>query len=78
MPWLDIFLTEIRIAKLAEHGLTFADVESAVFNPIGDDVSDSTGRPIRFGHATDGRKIAVVFEKIDEITIEVFTAYEVK
>lgn len=36
-----------------------------------------SGRPILFGYSVDGRKIAVVYEQIDDRTIYPITAYEV-
>ncbi|HEY0008103.1 MAG TPA: hypothetical protein VGB55_05225 [Tepidisphaeraceae bacterium] len=65
-------------AYIGQHSLTRDDVVNVVCNPTGEDTSDSSGRPIRFGFALDGRAVAVVFERVDEITILPITAYEVK
>ena len=79
MPWHDVFWNDDVEAYMALHGLTYEDVENAICRPDGEDVSDSSGRPIRFGRAMDGRKIAVVFEVLDDnVTVYPITAYEVK
>jgi uncharacterized DUF497 family protein len=68
-------------AHIAEHGLTPEEVESVLF---GDgttfDVSDSSGRPVAFGHTVTGRFIVVVFDVLnvaDPLIIRPITAYEV-
>ena len=78
MPWLDIYWDIETEQHIAQHGLTLADVRNAIFNPIGEVVSDSSGRPLCFGLAIDGRKIGVVYELIDDITVLPITAFEVK
>ena len=45
--------------------------------PTGSNVSHSSGQPILFGYAFDGRYIAVVYSEVDEDTIYPITAYEV-
>jgi uncharacterized DUF497 family protein len=68
-------------AHVAEHGLTPEEVESALFDANTTfDVSDSSGRPIAFGHTNSGRFIAVVFEVLspaDPCVIRPITAYDV-
>ncbi len=88
MPWFDvrwIFPEDVadeadsNVAHIAEHGLAVDDVEWALQNPASDEEeSDSTGRPLVFGPAADGRLIAVVFEWIDEVTVYPITAYRVE
>jgi uncharacterized DUF497 family protein len=68
-------------AHIAEHGLTAAEVESALFagNTMFD-VSESSGRPIAFGTTDTGRFVAIVFEILnlaDPLIIRPITAYEV-
>ena len=77
MDWLDVYWDDETVAHVAEHGLTPDDYENALRNPIGEDVSDSSGRPMRFGFALDGRKIAVLFEWIDRVTVLPITAFVV-
>jgi len=68
-------------AHIAEHDLTAAEVESALFDENTTfDLSDSSGRPIAFGSTETGRFIAVVFEVLnlsDPLIIRPITAYEV-
>lgn len=49
-----------------------------VFNPLDRDTSRSSGLPIVFGFTPDGRYVLVVYEQIDEITIDPVTAYDVE
>ena len=67
-----------NIEHIAANGLTPDDVEEAVFNPVGHDVSRSSGLPIVFGFALDGRYILVVYELIDRHTVFPVTAFEVE
>ena len=80
MPYFD-FIWETtdggNVAHIAEHGLTPEDIEPIVLNPDRLRVSRSSGRPIAFGCAEDGREIAVVYEHIDECTVYPITAFEV-
>jgi uncharacterized DUF497 family protein len=68
-------------AHIAEHGLTPAEVESALFDDgTTFDVSDSSGRPIAFGMTATGRFIVVVFEVLnpaDPLILRPITAYDV-
>jgi uncharacterized DUF497 family protein len=69
-----------NVQHVAEHGLTVEEVESAVADRGGwTDESRSSGRPITFGTTHTGRRIAVVWEHMDDdpLTIYVVTAYEV-
>ena len=45
---------------------------------MGHDVSESTERPIVFGYTAAGRRIAVVYEVVDSITVYPITAYDVE
>ncbi len=68
-------------AHIAEHGLTPAEVESALFDDgTTFDVSNSSGRPIAFGLTATGRFIAVVFEVLnpaDPLVLRPIAAYDV-
>ena len=66
-----------NIAHLAEHDVSPEEAEEALREPVATDVSRSTGRPIAFGLTRAGRKLAVVYEQIDRITVCPITAYEV-
>jgi hypothetical protein len=58
-----------NVEHVAQHGLTFEDVEHALENPLSDQ-EDSD--------ACDGRVIAVVFERLDDVTIYPITAFVVE
>ena len=80
MPYFD-FIWELtddgNAAHIAEHGLQPEDIEPIVLDPDRLSVSRSSGRPIAFGTALDGRFIAVIYEQIDECTVYPITAFEV-
>ena len=67
-----------NIAHIAEHHLTPDDVETVLSNPIAEDISRSSGRPLVFGFTSDGRFIVVVYEELDKQTIYPITAYEIE
>jgi len=67
-----------NIAHIAEHDLTPEDVEEVLLNPLGHDVSRSSGRPIVYGFTADGRYILVVYEQLDRYTVYPITAYEIE
>lgn len=81
MVWFDYLWlegVEGNLEHVAEHDLTPEVVEYVIENYEAERVSRSSGRPMRFGHATDGRYIAVVFEWIDDVTVYPVTAFEVE
>ena len=81
MPWFDYLWLEGKdgnIAHIAEHGLTADDVEYAFEHYLSERMSESSGRPMRFGFTPDGRYVAVVFERLDSVTVYPVTAYEVE
>jgi hypothetical protein len=41
-------------------------------------MSRSSGRPVAFGYIPDGRYILVVYDELDEDTVQVITAYPVR
>lgn len=67
-----------NIEHIAEHNLEPEDVEEVLWNPIGHDTSYSTGRPIAYGFAPDGRYVLVVYEYLDAETVYPITAYEIE
>ena len=82
MDYLSIFWDEANdpdgnVEHLAEHGLDIEDVEYVLSEPSHEGHSQSSGLPVVWGHTPDGRRIIVVYEKIDTHTIRVVTAYEV-
>jgi uncharacterized DUF497 family protein len=69
-----------NVAHIAENGLTVDDVEEVLLNPLNPvDRGRSSGRPMTFGYLQDGRRIAVVWELVDDmlLTVRPVTAYEV-
>jgi uncharacterized DUF497 family protein len=81
MAWFEFIWLEGdegNIEHIAEHGISMDDFEHVFDNYSDEDVSRSSGRPLRFGYTEDGRYIAVVFEWIvDDVEILPVTAYEV-
>jgi hypothetical protein len=65
-----------NVQHIAEHGLAPEDVEHALQNCSPAETSRSSGLPLIFGFALDGRLIVVVYEPIDDRTIYPVTAYE--
>jgi hypothetical protein len=81
MAWFDYLWLEGEdgnIEHIAEHNLTPDDIEYVMENFIAERTSRSSGRPMRFGFAPDGRYVAVVFEWMDDVTVYPVTAYEVE
>jgi uncharacterized DUF497 family protein len=66
-----------NIERIAEHDLTIEDVEHVLKNPTEEGFSKSSGLPVMWGYAPDGRHIIVVYEEIAENTVRVITANEV-
>ncbi len=66
------------MAHLAAHDVTIEDFQAIVNHPAELGASRTSGRPIAFGFAADGRFLACVYEPIDETTIIPVTAYEVE
>ena len=62
--------------KCAQHGLTQDDVEYVFGRPTKKATSRSSGRPLWEGRLPDGRRVVVIFEWIDDITVYPVTAFE--
>ena len=67
-----------NVRHLAEHDITKGEVIQVLANPLGRDVSRSSGRPIMFGETTAGRLIAVVYQEIDRHTVYPITAFDIE
>ena len=78
MPWVDIIWTDENEAHIAENGVEAADVEHVIRNPIGSGVSRSSARPFIVGYTPHRRKIIVVYEEIDAVTVYPITAFELE
>lgn len=78
MGWDTIIWDETdggNVDKVRQHGLTVDDVENAIIDPVSYGISRSSGLPILWGLAIDGRLIIVAYEEIDEFTIRPVTAW---
>lgn len=68
-------------AYIAEHEVTPEEVEEVLCDPhSGDDVSRSSGRPMRFGWTSTGKHIVVIYEFEDDdgfLIARPVNAYEV-
>ena len=82
MPWFELIWEwdeeDGNVAHIAEHGLSPEDVEEVFEHPIRYEKSRSSGRAMVFGYSNDGRRIAVVYEQLDDTTVYPVTAYEVE
>lgn len=68
--------TERAIEKVLEHGLTMSDAEEIVDTAYEETTSRSSGLPMRFGYAIDGRHCTLVFRWENRTEVSVVTAYE--
>jgi len=78
---LDIIWTEGsdgNIAHLAEHDVSPEEAEEVLREPTSVTTSRRSGRPIAFDFTSTGRQLAVVYEKIDHVTVYPITAYEIE
>jgi uncharacterized DUF497 family protein len=83
MPFLQIYwdLDEDphgNVQHIAEHDVSKEEVEEVLEHPEGIERSRTTGLLIAFGETTTGRLLAVVYEKIDDVSVYPVTAYEVE
>ena len=64
--------------KVEQHGLTSEDWEFVFENYEKEEISRSSGRPIRIGETCDGRRVCAVFEWIeDNWAVFPITGYEI-
>jgi uncharacterized DUF497 family protein len=66
-----------NVRHCAEHGVTPEEVEQVFENILDTDRSRTSGRPVVFGLTNAGRHLMVVFEIVDDSTVNPITAYEV-
>lgn len=76
MSWLDVIWTGLALEKIAAHGVTTDEVEHVILHASAEGRSRSSGLPTYAGFTAAGRRLYVVFRRIDAATIEVVTAYE--
>lgn len=67
-----------NVEHLAEHGISPEEAQDVLANSISTSQSRGSGRPIAFGYTRHGRKLAVVYERIDKITVYPITAFDVE
>ena len=67
-----------NVQHILEYGLSIEDVEEVLENPTSEGTSTSTACPCAWGYTLEGQYIIVVYDQIDEDTIRVRTAYEVR
>ena len=80
MPWYDfIWNPEAggNAAHIAEHGISIEDADLIVCRPLATGLTRATGRPMATGFTADHRRIVVIYEVIDPVTVFVITAFEV-
>jgi uncharacterized DUF497 family protein len=67
-----------NVQHIAEHGVEMDEVEKVLLAAEEVHASNSSGRPIVFGETSTGKRIAVVFDVIDENPLVIYpvTAYE--
>ena len=66
-----------NVQHCAKHGVRKEEVEDVLDNPLDEDISRSSGRPVAFGDTSTGRHLMVVYEQIDADTVYPVTAYDV-
>ncbi len=66
-----------NVEHVLQHGVSPDDVEHVLSHAQSEGYSRSTGLPVAWGYTLDGRYVIVVYDRIDEDTIRVITAYEV-
>ncbi len=76
MRHLQFIWTHENEQHLAEHGVTPQEAEEVVRDPARTEFSKSSGRPIAMGYTTAGRWLAVVYERVDGVTVYPITAFE--
>jgi hypothetical protein len=64
------------VKHLADNGVTPEEAEQVLAEPVEHGRSRSSGRPIVFGYTAAGRRLAVVYEQVDAITVYPITVYE--
>lgn len=75
MPWFDFFWTPDVIAKIGERGITQEEVEELLSAGGPFEASARSGLPMVRGEVSTGRYLIVIFRWLDDITIEVVTAF---
>ncbi len=77
MAYFEFIWNDALTEHIAEHDVSPEEFQDIVCNPVSTAKSDSSGLPVAFGYAQDGRYIIAIYELLDEITVLPVTAYEV-
>lgn len=78
MPYFHVFLWDgENDSHIAAHGVTTDEFEYVVLNARTKEFSHSSGRPIVFGETASGRRLACIYEEIDDIMCYPITAYDI-
>jgi len=64
-----------REEYVLQHGVTAAEFEEVVMNPLRVDVSRTSSHHIAFGETSTGKQLACVYEEFDD-TVYPVTAFE--
>ena len=75
MPWEHVIWTEDALRKIEEHGVTVEEVEWVLEHPNRRERSRSSGLPLVKGRTSRGRRLCVIYVRLDTITVEPITAY---
>ncbi|MFA9479420.1 hypothetical protein ACERK3_14115 [Phycisphaerales bacterium AB-hyl4] len=81
MPHLEVLWIEGpdgNVEHLAEHGVSPAEAEDVLADPTATAISRSSGHPIVFGYTRHRRKLAVVYQMLDDLSAYPITAYDVE
>lgn len=78
MPYYEFQWNDTNLFKLDLNSVSPEDFEAVVCHPLKVENSRSSGRPMAFGFAADGRLIACVYDPIDEVLLLPITAYYVE
>ena len=78
MPYCRFLWDDESCEKIEQHGITIDEFEAVVCDPLENDISRNTDRPIAIGLGDDGRLIVCVYEFVDEFDVIPITAYEVE
>ena len=79
MPWLDVIWDDGpggNVEHIAENDVSPEEAAYVLRNPELEEISESSGRPMRIGWTEADRYLAVVFEWIDPITVYPITAFD--
>lgn len=81
MPWFDVrwnYGSDGNVEHIADHDLTPEQVEPVILDPDEEEFSRSSGLYLVKGMTPDGRRIVVIYDMLDDITVLPITAYELE